>query len=105
MKPKFGPVQTIPDAVLNKLGQAAAIGRWGGVPEAYFFANGAQGTFYALDAATGEKRFSMQVAGQLAPKASVIALGRDGSVFYSLSGKDIYRIPRIPSSSAAVVSS
>jgi hypothetical protein len=41
---------------------------------------------------------------QLAPKASVIALGRDGSVFYSLSGKDIYRIPRIPSSSAAVVS-
>ncbi|MDF2716614.1 MAG: hypothetical protein K0R28_3539, partial [Paenibacillus sp.] len=64
MKQRFGPVQTIPDAVLNKLGQSAALGTGqDGKAEAYFFANGAPGTFYALDAATGEKRFSQQVTG------------------------------------------
>jgi sugar lactone lactonase YvrE len=84
MKQKFGPVQTIPDAVLNKLGQSAAIGQdRDGMPEAYFFANGAPGTFYALDAATGEKRFSMQVAG-----ASIVwamTSSPNGSVYFASS--------------------
>jgi outer membrane protein assembly factor BamB len=81
---QFGPVQTIPDAVLNKLGQSAAIGIGAdGRPEVYFFANGAPGTFYALDAATGERRFSQQV-----PLASIVwgmAYSPDGNVYFASS--------------------
>lgn len=84
MKQRFGPVQTIPDAVLNKLGQSAALGTGqDGKAEAYFFANGAPGTFYALDAATGEKRFSRQVTG-----ASIVwAMTRssNGNVYFASS--------------------
>jgi hypothetical protein len=51
---KFRPGSDDSDAVLNKLGQSAAIGQdREGTPEAYFFAKGAPGTFYVLDAATG----------------------------------------------------
>ncbi|CAG7629880.1 hypothetical protein PAECIP111802_01598 [Paenibacillus allorhizosphaerae] len=84
LRQKFGPIQTIPDAVLNKLGQSAAIGTGkDGTPESYFFANGAPGTFYALDAVTGERRFSQQVTG-----ASIVwgmTYSPNGNVYFASS--------------------
>ncbi|RAV21312.1 carbohydrate binding domain-containing protein [Paenibacillus contaminans] len=81
---QFGTVQTIPDAVLNKLGQSAIVGIGAdGTPESYFFANGEPGTFYALDAMTGEKRFSQQV-----PGANIVwgmTFSPDGSVYFASS--------------------
>jgi hypothetical protein len=81
---KFGPEQTIPDAILSKLGQSAAIGIGAdGKPEAYFFANGAPGTFYAFDAITGEKRFSQQVS--LAKIVWGMTYSPDGNVYFASS--------------------
>jgi outer membrane protein assembly factor BamB len=82
MRNQFGPPQTIPDAVLNKLGQSAAAGPGAdGNPELYFFANGAPGIFYALDAATGQRRFSAPVAD--ARIVWAMCYSPDGNVYFA----------------------
>ncbi|GAA3402898.1 hypothetical protein ACFFNY_05380 [Paenibacillus hodogayensis] len=91
VKPQFGPVQTIPDAVMNKLGNSGAVGRAAdGTPETYFFGNGAPGTFYALNAATGEKLFSEQLPGENIVWG--MTFSPDGNVYFaSLENGRLYR--------------
>ncbi|TMV52821.1 hypothetical protein FE783_01075 [Paenibacillus mesophilus] len=81
---KFGSPVVIPDAVPLQLGQAAAIGMTAeGRMETYFYSNGSPGTFYALDAWTGEKLFSKQVQGTNIVWAMTI--GSDRNVYFASS--------------------
>ncbi|MFC3771757.1 FIMAH domain-containing protein [Paenibacillus sp. GCM10012303] len=81
---KFDDPVLIPDAVPLQLGQAAAVGETAdGQMETYFFSNGAPGTFYALDAWTGERKFAQQVPGTNIVWAMTI--GADRNVYFASS--------------------
>ncbi|MEF3306871.1 FIMAH domain-containing protein [Paenibacillus sp. GYB003] len=80
----FGDPVIIPDAVPLQLGQAAAIGMTAnGRMETYFYSNGAPGTFYALDAWTGERKFAARVPGTNIVWA--MAIGADRNVYFASS--------------------
>lgn len=63
------------------LGQAGLIGvNANGENEVYFLSNGSPGTFYALDANTGEVKFSQVVPNTIAVWA--ITIGKDKNVYF-----------------------
>lgn len=71
-------------ALPGELFRAAAIGMTGeGRTETYFYSNGSPGTFYALDAWTGERLFSQQVQGTNI--VWTMTIGGDRNVYFASS--------------------